>query len=908
MQDQFKSKINKNMKIQSHHEFASSHKPKVFLLACLVALAVPTFVSVARADTPEKIDDPEALRQSVPRLKEQHVWTEYASPDQIKLFDGPQTVWPVVPDNEYDLKGFDKAALGSNLPPPGVHPRILFSPEDVPVIAKKLHESLSGQQALLKTDYALSRTIWNPKSDEGKIFAKLAASDLSGLEWPEKEGTTMNLGNTHFFKGFNPSMKTSTHEGYLPHLLASAAFYCLLNHDETMGRQVATAIANYYKLREPLIDLLNKEFHDQKLTPDDEWRPMHNMVANDNLAFGYDCAACWMTEDQKSLMRRIISKATKGKRAYGMNGPTRWRDTNWVGWDLQFFLTALAIEGEDGYDPAIFPIAKETARAYLDWGINENGTIFETNGKNGAGLQNELLALVALARRGDNLLGHPHLRKLTAAQAQAVVPMGGWNMNNGTWGNAAFGGDLASALKSFYPQDRCADWLLRQANPKLRDTETETYCKLLKEKAAKLPSPWEKLDILTVPELFAKLDWDGEKSTSGKLSESWVRDPLKLPLTFNDPVHGLLITRSDNDNDALYMMFEARPDLRGVGHQHHDSGQFYLAALGEMWAVEAGAKNSYSPDHNTVLIDGRGHSDVSAAPRVEYLGASVNDETAIASANLKNAYDYGWTNPMHFSWLIDDNKNGLWKLQPDTDPELVAYYRGTQNVKMRIWGTNYWDNNWGPVMRIEGNPVQYAFRSAGIVRGKHPYALMVDDINKDGQEHRYDWLMQVPDNVRLSGISMPPDSVPSMVLHKIPAADTWRMREPEILPKGTPALLVCLLDAQSETKQKRANVVSENTLPYRLEQLSAAATQPGQTLTKNRLIITRLAADPCFKIVMIPFRSGDKLPAISWDKEAGKAQIQWADQGDEITFQKGPDHRSRFKIDRRGSVIGCTLE
>ena len=128
------------MKIQSHHEFASSHKPKVFLLACLVALAVPTFVSVARADTPEKIDDPEALRQSVPRLKEQHVWTEYASPDQIKLFDGPQTVWPVVPDNEYDLKGFDKAALGSNLPPPGVHPRILFSPEDVPVIAIKLHD------------------------------------------------------------------------------------------------------------------------------------------------------------------------------------------------------------------------------------------------------------------------------------------------------------------------------------------------------------------------------------------------------------------------------------------------------------------------------------------------------------------------------------------------------------------------------------------------------------------------------------------------------------------------------------------------------------------------------------------------------------------------------------------------
>ncbi len=870
----------------------------------LPGLLLLTGLMPIHADTPERIDDPEALRQSIPRLKAQHVWTEYATPAQIKLFDGPQTVWPVVPEKEYNLNGFDQTVLGSKLPPPGVHPRILFSPEDVPAIARRLRESISGQQALLETNYALSRTIWNPASDEGKIFAKLASGDLAGLEWPETEGKTLNLGNLHIFKGYQPSMKTSAHEGYMPHLMASAAFYCLLNRDDARGRQVAAAIANYYKMREPLIDRLNHDFDEQKLTPNDEWRPMHNMVANDNLAFGYDCAACWMTDEQKTVMRRIISKATKGKRAYGMNGPTRWRDTNWVGWDLQFFLAAMAIEGEEGYDPAIYPIAKETARAYLDWGINEHGTIFETNGKNGAGLQNELLSLVALARHGDNLLGHPHLRKLTTMETQAVVPMGGWNLNNGTWGNAGFGGELASALKSFYPQDRCADWLLRQANPKLRDPETTEYLRQLKEKATKLPIPWERLDLFTVPDLFGKLDWDGEKTSAGSLKEAWERDTLNMPLTFNDPVHGLLQTRSGNDKDALYMMFEARPDLRGVGHQHHDSGHFYLAALGEMWSVAAGAKNSYSPDYNTILIDGCGHSDVSAAPRVEYIGATVNDQVAIASANLKNAYDYGWTDPMHFSWLLDDNINGHWKLQPDTDPELVAYYRGTQNVKMRIWGSSYWDNNWGPAMRIEGNPVRYAFRSAGIVRGKHPYAVIVDDINKDGYEHRYDWLMQVPDNVRLSGLSMPPNSVPAVMLNKIPGGDSWRMRGPETLPKGSPALLVCLLDSQVETRQAGANVVAGDALPYRLEQQSASAVQPGQTLAKSRAVITRQAVDPHFKVVLVPFRAGEKLPLIRWDKGANSASLQWPGQTDEIVFTNNPDQRTRFEISRNSTAIG----
>jgi hypothetical protein len=845
-------------------------------------------LSAGGGETPEILADPEALRQVVPRLKEQRHWTEFATPEQVALFAGPQTVWPVVPESAYDLAGFDPASLGSPLPPPGVHPRLFFSPADVPQIARQLKASERGRRALLETDYALSKTLWDPASDEGRIFAKLATGDLTGLEWPENEGKTLNLGNAHYFRGYKQTLRTTVHEGYFPHLLSAAALWCLLENDAERGTRVAAALANYYRLREPLIDALNREFHEQKLAPNDQWRPMHNMVGNAGLAFGYDCAAPWMTEEQKTVMRRVIAKATSGKRAYGMNGPTRWRDTNWVGWDLQHFLTAMAIEGEEGYDPEIYPVARDTVRAFLDWGISDRGVIYETNGKNGAGLQNAFLSMVVLARHGENFFGHPHLRKLPAAQVQTYAPGGGTSFNNGTWGNALFWPDLASMLKGFYPQDACADWLLRQ-DPETQKLPAPDYLQLLQAKADKLPVPKEKLPVLTLGYLFGKRDPSGPA----------VR-PV-LPQTFSDPGHGLLAARADDTPESLYLHFEARPNLRGVGHQHHDSGQFYLAALGELWAVEAGAKNSYSSDHNTVLIDGRGHADVSAAPRVNFLGVVEYEHGAIVAADLQNAYNYGWTSPMHFSWLDPAVVSGQWQLSPDTDPELVAYYRGTQKVKMRIWGGNYWDNNWGPTMRIAGNPVQSAFRTAALVRGPRPYALIVDDRNKDGREHDYAWLMQVPDTVRMLGLALGP-SVPAVALVKSPPGDGWRSRGPGSVARGEPALLVCLLDAPTKPQTTKGNHVADDALPYRMEQITAPAAQPGQSLVKNRFLVTRRAVNPRFKILLLPFRGGDKLPVIRWEEKSQTATLTWPDQTDTLVFTRRDDDRTTLSV-RRGDEL-----
>ena len=845
------------------------------------------------ADSPRILDDLDALIKSRTNLAFQPQWTQFATPDQIALFLGPETEWPVIPPADYDLTGFDQKRLYSKVPPPGIHPRILFSPEDLPVIKKQFESTISGRQLLSHTDLFLFKTLYDKTSDEGKIFAKLSSGDLEGLEWLVDEKTGFPW---HYFKGYKLQGKLTPHAGYLPRLLEAAAFRALLNNDEARGKEVASAMANYWRLREPLIDKVNAD----KNSPPDHWRAFHQLVSASNLGFGYDLAAKWMTPEQKTILRRVIAKTTSGKLAYGENGPSRWRDTNWTGWDLTHFLTALAIEDEEGYDPEIRKVASQTVRDYLTWGIDPYGVIFEPNGKNGAGLLYALTSGVALARRGENYLGNPHLRKLTASQVQEVVPQGGINVNNGTWGCSPFWGNLASFLKALYPGDQAADWLLRQGRP---DQDKPIA-----------PMDWKKpaldtfggLDTITAPDVFTTMDWKGFRTKEGVLKPAWDRSDLHLPDVFADSDHGLFSVRSGDQQDALFLMFEARPDLRHIGHQHHDSGQFYLASGGVMWAVEAGPKSSFSSDHNTVRIDGLGHSDVGWAPKVSFLGTETNGPLILASSDLKNSYDCGWTSPMHFSW--HDPAFPHWKLSVETDPAVVEHFKGTQHYKMRLWGDDYTRSNWGPTMRIEGNPVEYAFRSAGIVNGKHPYALVIDDISKDGKEHLYDWLMQVPVGTRMLPATASVSGSPvSIILTRSAGPAEWdRMEPPETLPKGAPGLMICFLGLENrEASHASYNEVGSENAPVRIEQLAGTTVAGGSPL-KTRLVVSQKGIDPRFRILMIPIKGGEVLPKVTYDSKSAIATVAWPSQEDSLLFSIGNNQRSQVIFQRASNKLGGT--
>jgi len=86
--------------------------------------------------------------------------------------------------------------------------------------------------------------------------------------------------------------------------------------------------------------------------------------------------------------------------------------------------------------------------------------------------------------------------------------------------------------------------------------------------------------------------------------------------------------------------------------------------------------------------------------------------------------------------------------KPERDPlrKVADYFSGNLTTNPLIWNEDSWP------MRLPNFQVEYAFRTAGLVKGKHDYILIVDDIRKDGLERLYEWAMPMPMDVELVSI------------------------------------------------------------------------------------------------------------------------------------------------------------
>jgi len=699
-------------------------------------------------DTECTISDPEGLRLRVDRLTSQWHWTEFASAEQINIFDGPEKDWELLPNEYLNISGFDDHVLRGPVPPPGIFPRLFFSPEDVPNFRKELQSSPAGSQYLIHLEKIVLEKTMGPGNEQ---FRELARGNPDGALYCLDPYSGPN-GNHALGGDMKSDWPRISHVPAIPFHLSSAALYCLLTEDDARGESVANAIVTYFKMREPLIDHQNERGRDPNADnawPSDLWRGMAPVCGHAHLGLALDFAGKWMTPLQIADMTRIIAKSTSGKRAYGQNGSRRWRDTNWVGWDLEHNICATAIEGLEGFDENLPSSAYETLQCYFAFGISGVGTILETNGKNGAGLMIALSMALILARRGHNLLGHPHLRQLCISQVHHVKPAGNGAVNNGTYGCSMFG--QSGMILALYPEDPHANFLYRLERPDDVAYNEAAYRKSIEEgrhpgfSVHSYKLPWPE----TVWSFHSR--WKPSVDESGKPKDIWDRSGLHLPLDFADEQHGVLTSRSGDDPDALFVMTEARCDKVSLGHEHHDSGHFYISAFGLDWADEGSGVLRSSQYHSVVLIDGVGQGstqDCSPA-RADWMKTLLRPNAAYALMNLKHAYDYVWTSPMHYSWNSAEAQAYSW--EPETHPDVVEVYRGTQQYKARVWMDSYWHFNWGPIMRAKFNPVQHAFRSITLIRGSFPFVVILDDICKaDQEEHLYQWQMQVPPDLALA--------------------------------------------------------------------------------------------------------------------------------------------------------------
>jgi hypothetical protein len=872
-------------------------------------------------DTPEKFADPDIATRYVPTLKRQGKWTDHVkvSDAQLSLVNGPETQWPTAPQSDYDYTGFNQTLLGSAVPPPGVYPRVLFSPQDVPMLAKRLKSTKAGQMALIEMEYLFKKSWWDPKTSDGQIFQKLASGDTRGLDFDVPAGTSPTSW-PQVFKGEKPGI-FNTHIAYVPECLTAMSLYCLLNNDDQHGRMAAAAIANWYKLREPLLDEVNNisdsEFGGTYTRPNGDvvqmdgngsettWRTQAALVAHMNLGLSLDFSGKWMTAQEKDTMRRIIAKATYGRRAYGQDGSIRFRDVNWVAWDLPDFLAVTAIEGLPGFDREVYESNCETVRAFCDWGIDKSGVIYESNGKTPGSLQFETLSMVALARRGENLFGHPHWRKLLTGQIQMTSPDGRVTVNSGTqytpFSQSWLSLQMVDEEKAFFPDDRRPDYLLERAKQYggkrdesmrewvLDDFNADQYRNQVADlKRLRLPSP-------TYPGFVHGMLYDADFVPT-------TRADLKMPLDFDAPVHGVFSSYSDDTPDATWIDMMVRPDIYlGAGHHHADAGQVHFSALGVDWFTQTQLNQNYDGKLFT-LVRVDGHSDAESDPQVasgyiaapKYLGANSSDQGGFASADLTNAYSYRWMTQPQQVWSEKSDKLG-WEMDPSSD--IAKIFAGTARYKMRPWWASYTYVNYMATSRAVWNPMQYVYRSAGLVRGKHPLGLVVDDAKKDDRDHLYQWAAMLNGPVWEATIPDVPDGAKVLGLEKgasdqkaIGTAD----KKPLIPQQGDPMLLVYPVGLEAPAADSPLMEVGVEPGP---------PDRKGVVSNYDRLLINHRGHEAHFKVLLIPFHAGEAMPKVSYDRAADKASVDWSDESDQLSFAAGSDGRCKVTVARAGQTI-----
>ncbi len=876
-------------------------------------------------DTPDKLADPSIAAASIPLLTRQEEWTKHVkvTPAQLEILNGPETEWPTVPASSYDLTGFDAKRLGSKVPPPGVYPRLLFSPDDVPALAARVKGSLIGQKSLIEMKHLFAKTWWDPKTDDGRLFVKLASGDLAGLEWDAPAGTPLN-GIPHQFKGYKFGIHNS-HVAYVPECLTTMAVYALLTDDDALGRKVATALANYFLLREPLLDqwltLSDSQFGSSYVDEAGNivamngngarthWRNIHGVVAHMNLAFALDFAGRWMTPAQIDTMRRVISKATYGRRSYAQDAPVRFRDVNWCTWDLPHFLAVASIEGLPGFDAEAFASGAETVRAFCDWGIDDKGVVFESNGKTPGSFQFHLLSMVTLARRGENLFGHPHWRRLLEGQVQMTSPTGLVTINSGTqyapYSRQPLSLNLINEIKGFFPQSRLADYLITKAisqpgaekDEYLRSWPQPGFDPAAYEKSVaartrlRLPSP-------TYPGFVNAVLFDGDIVPT-------TRADLDLPLDFNSPVSGLFSSYSDRTPEAVWMNLYVRPNhYLGAGHHHADAGMFHFSALGVDWFTESPFSQSFDGKYtNLVLVDGE--SLPTSLPECKilgynaaatYLGATLAPQATVASADLTYAYSWRWLTQPPQEWSPALVALG-WEMEPS--PRIAQIFAGTAHSKLRPWWPTYTFGNYIATSRAPFNPMKSVFRSAGLVRGGHAYGFVIDDLKKDDRSRLYQWAGMLNGGVWQADVpGLAPNQCALAYRAGDPPLGEAAAPAPIKVQPGDPLLLVCALGMERS---------GEDGLPLlQVERRAGPPDKKNQPQYFNRLVINQRAPEVAYRVLLLPVRAGEPLPTVSYDAKAAVAIVRWGKQTDEFRFAKGEDARTRVTIRRDGRDLAVT--
>ena len=772
-----------------------------------------------------------------------------------------------------------------HVPEPGIHPRILFAPEDLPRIRQELAGTDAGRAIISVLRDQIARGIDNSETWEGRCFAALSTGDLKRFRTEYKESPMDDSPPGSGFRSNIPGRKPAVKWGVRNPLLAgmeAKALLALVDGDAKEGKRVAMAFSTYGAYVAPKVEEANKkprhEFH---------WYSTRYLVPNE-LAYGYDWAWKWMTPEQKKSLSSLIVKATAGKYTLGMDLPAHWRNWNHLGMDDSYAACLMAIEGEPGDDPRGRERIYEVFRDYLTYGIDPQGFGAEGIGYQTAGFGHLSAPLLAFANRGKNLFLHPHWRLQTESWlVQAIQPFGGAWQSCSDLGNFPPNLGYLAVQKYFLPSSPGVDFVFRN-HPLVSAGDWPAIIRDGNEAQWILPVAPDK------------------EETREKAIAAAVALNGGDAFTYFDTNRGCLYTRTGWETNDLVLHVDCRTDATFANHDHPDRGEFTLAALGRAWAC-AGYRDTESKYMNVVTIDGRGQGYFT--PPGDWISESDTDGLVTAAVDAKYCWDWRWmksTFTESEESLKKRDHESFWesakRLQErvplsswEPDPKVASYYTGFSD---REHGDpRMWDDEDAWVLRAPWYPVKKAFRTVLLSKGKHPYVLIADDIRKDDAEHLYEWRMNMPADIRtvsINGADILLGDI-TTALGKPELKNAFQGTTGLVPAKGDRLLLLRTLDIAIPEQPTIQPVPTVGMIEYKKTDDSHQFT--GRSMGMGtQVVIGSRSAEPDFLMLLYPHRQGDELPTTSWNKDKTRLTIAWKDQTDVWSVTLNKEGRRLFKL------------
>ena len=673
-----------------------------------------------------------------------------------------------------------------------------------------------------------------------------------------------------------------------------SAFYALVVQDETLGKELAQKLAAKAAEMEPKVDnilrrpglekvnlwALNGTLGGEK-SPDLEG-------ANIAQLFSYDYLFQWLTPEARAQIRRIIVKMTAGKSCNFMEVPDHFMINNHLSFGMgEMIPPMLLIEGEEGWNQKTFDLAAHKLRALLTYYFAPSGMCYETI----KGWLNTPV-LLAVARRQHDLLKHDHLLAKMRYQFQAARWQdGGWKIREEMRNSAVH---VNFMMHYFYPNDPMIDFLYK-ASMATHHLDDDTPPKEL---------PMVGCDYAVMC-LFADSGMADSKGKPYSCEDQARLDALKGALTWQCPQRGNLEARNSWRKDDLHLSVFGKQDFIYNGHEGPEQGRFLLWKDGVNWAADLSmlfVKETSA--QNMVTVDGKGA--VWPPASNHWLGVVDAPESVAASLDYKDSFSFQKVAQVHafnspegatarFKGADEGNFVYSRDLQLPFHEVVVKFHDGFAHTDYGTWNgetrvTEYY-RDW--------NPMREAFRTVCLARGKNPYVLFMDDLDKDGEKHLYEWNMTLPGDiellssklVRAAGSSAEPTMV-DLLFGKIDTS-----RKAGVLYSGIPEL---------NYQPKKGDPVLLVRVLQRNTEYAVPMPRFERNLSYNKVVVPAVTVSPEFRILLYPHKQGDPLPVAEWDQTGSELKVEFPGQKDVFRFDKTDGGRTVFVQERDGKAVNSS--